>query len=64
METLMIKKIGGSLYFRFPIAFVRKYNLKEGDVYSLLPNMDGTILKFIKDDELEVQKQETAADAA
>jgi len=57
-EILSVRKIGGSLYFRLPAYYRHKFNLNPGDLYHVIPNMDGTILKLVKADE------EKAVDAA
>jgi hypothetical protein len=55
METLLLKKIGGSLYFKLPLSYRHKFDLKPGDVYSILPNGDGTVFKIIRDEELTLK---------
>jgi antitoxin component of MazEF toxin-antitoxin module len=56
MEILSLRKIGGSLYFRLPNYYKYKFNLNPGDVYQIIPNRDGTILKIVKAEE-ETEQQ-------
>jgi hypothetical protein len=63
MDRLAIRKIGGSLYIKFPSDYKRRYHLGEGDLYDLIPNMDGTIIKLVRADDQPVRK-EAAEDAA
>jgi hypothetical protein len=53
MDSLPVRKIGGSLYIRLPFTFRHKFGLKAGDRYEPIPNADGSIIKLIKADELE-----------
>ena len=48
MDTHTIRLIGGSMYFQLPRSFKYKFDLKPGDRYHLIPNADGTVLKFIR----------------
>jgi hypothetical protein len=50
-EIIPAWKIGGSLYFRLPAHYVRKFKVKHRDRYEFIPNADGTILRLIKVDE-------------
>ena len=52
-DTVSIRKVGGSLYFRLPGYYRHKFNLKVGDQYQLIPNMDGTIFKLVKSEDAE-----------
>src|SRR5262249_9894812 len=53
MDTIALKKIGGSLYFKLPLSYRHKFDFEPGDLFHLIPNKDGTILKLVKADELE-----------
>ena len=53
MDTIALKKIGGSLYFKLPLSYRHKFDFEPGDLFHLIPNNDGTILKLVKADELE-----------
>ena len=53
MDILALKKIGGSLYFKLPLSYRHKFDFEPGDLFHLIPNNDGTILKLVKADELE-----------
>ena len=71
MDTLALKKIGGSLYFKLPLSYRHKFDFEPGDLFHLIPNNDGTILKLVKTDELEkpngpngAVEQEASVDAA
>ena len=59
-EIIPAWKIGGSLYFRLPAHYVRKFKVRHGDQYEFIPNADGTILRLIKVDE----EKPTASNAA
>jgi len=62
MDTHTIRLIGGSMYFQLPRSFKYKFDLKPGDRYYLIPNADGTVLKFIKaEDEVAVHEEATEA---
>jgi hypothetical protein len=66
MDRLVLRKIGGSLYFRLPFKYRHKFGLQVGDQYDLIPNGDGTLFKLIKVDEAEevTTEEEAAVDAA
>jgi len=53
MDIIALKKIGGSLYFKLPLSYRHKFDFEPGDLFHLIPNNDGTILKLVKADELE-----------
>jgi hypothetical protein len=59
MDRLAIKQIGGSLYFRLPAYFVRKHGIEAGDLFDLLVNADGSIIKLVKSDEQPVRQKTT-----
>ena len=61
MDRLAIKQIGGSLYFRLPAYFVRKHHIEAGDLYNLIVNADGTIIKLVKSDDQPVPQEATEA---
>ena len=63
MDSLAIKQIGGSLYFRVPAYFVRKHRIEAGDLFDLIVNADGSIIKLIRADEEEKQVPQNAAPA-
>lgn len=58
MEILSLRKIGGSLYFRVPNYYKYKFNLHPGDVYQIIPNRDGTILKIVKAEEVTAEQED------
>ena len=66
MQKIAILKVGGSLYFRLPMHIKHKFDLEAGQTFYILPNKDGTIFKFIKQeraDELEeLMPEEQAAE--
>ena len=70
MDTIALKKIGGSLYFKLPLSYRHKFDFNPGNLFHLIPNADGSVLKLIKADELENQNgnvanlQEASVDAA
>jgi hypothetical protein len=61
MDRLAIKQIGGSLYFRLPSYFWRKHGIEAGDLFDLIVNADGSIIKLIKADEQPVRQEVTEA---
>ena len=61
MDRLAIKQIGGSLYFRLPAYFVRRHHIEAGDLFDLLVNADGTIIKLVRSDEQPVRQEATEA---
>ena len=61
MDRLAIKQVGGSLYFRIPMYFVHKHHMEVGDLYDLIVNADGSIIKLIKSDEQPVRQVATEA---
>jgi len=65
MDRIAIKQVGGSLYFRVPAYFVRKHRIEAGDLFDLIVNADGSIIKLVKVDELEkvVPRQEASVAA-
>ena len=52
MDTLILKKIGGSLYFKLPLSYRHKFDLKAGTIFHVIPNQDGTVFKIIKAEDL------------
>jgi antitoxin component of MazEF toxin-antitoxin module len=65
MDRIHVRKVGGSLYIRFPFTYKHKFNLKHGDYYDMIPNGDGSIIRLVKVDELEkvVPRQEASVAA-
>jgi len=53
MDTIALKKIGGSLYFKLPLSYRHKFTFNPGDLFHLIPNEDGSVIKLVKADELE-----------
>ena len=41
------------MYFKLPLSYRHKFDFEPGDLFHLIPNKDGTILKLVKADELE-----------
>ena len=41
------------MYFKLPLSYRHKFDFEPGDLFHLIPNNDGTILKLVKADELE-----------
>jgi hypothetical protein len=68
MDTIALKKIGGSLYFKLPLSYRHKFDFEPGDLFHLTANADGTILRLVKTEEANATKtafgQEAGADAA
>jgi hypothetical protein len=69
MDTIALKKIGGSLYFKLPLSYRHKFDFEPGDLFHLIPNADGSILKLIRADEESTGvkapvEQEATVDAA
>ena len=60
MYRSAIRPIGGSLYIKLPPDFRHRYHLGAGDLYDLIPNADGSIIKLVKVDE----EKPTASNAA
>ena len=48
MDIIALKKIGGSLYFKLPLSYRHKFDFNPGDLFHLIPNQDGTVLKLVK----------------
>jgi len=61
MDRLALKRVGGSLYFRLPAYFWRKHHIEAGDLYDLIVNADGSIIKLVKSDEQPVRQEATEA---
>jgi hypothetical protein len=58
MDIIALKKIGGSLYFKLPLSYRHKFDFEPGDLFHLIPNNDGTILKLVKADEVTAQQED------
>jgi hypothetical protein len=61
MDRLAIQQIGGSLYFRLPAYFWRKHHIEAGDLYDLIVNADGSIIKLIKADDMASKQEKVDA---
>jgi hypothetical protein len=48
MEQITLRRIGGTLYFRVPVNFVRENNLSPGDSLYWIPGKDTVTLRVIK----------------
>jgi hypothetical protein len=57
MDIIALKKIGGSLYFKLPLSYRHKFDFEPGDLFHLIPNNDGTILKLVKAEEVTAQQE-------
>ena len=53
MDTIALKKIGGSLYFKLPLSYRHKFTFSPGDLFHLIPNADGSVLKLIRSDDAQ-----------
>jgi len=58
MDIIALKKIGGSLYFKLPLSYRHKFDFEPGDLFHLIPNNDGTILKLVKAEEVTAQQED------
>jgi len=47
IEKTTARRVGDSLYFRIPLNYWRKHNLKPGDAFFWIPKEDAVILKRI-----------------
>jgi len=56
MDTIRLKKIGGSYYFKLPLSYRHKFDYETGDPFHLIPNADGSVLKFIRTEENQLAK--------
>jgi hypothetical protein len=66
MDTIALKKIGGSLYFKLPLSYRHRFTFSPGDLFHLIPNADGSVLKLIRTDDVqdaENQLPQNVADA-
>jgi len=66
MDIIALKKIGGSLYFKLPLSYRHKFDYETGDLFHLIPNADGSVLKLIRTDDVqdaENQLPQNVADA-
>jgi hypothetical protein len=48
MHTTYIRKIGGSFYLKLPLSYRHKFDFEDWDRFDLIPNQDGSVLKFIR----------------
>ena len=68
MDRIHVRKVGGSLYIRFPFTYRHKYNLQAGDYFDMIPNGNGTIIRLVKVDKVdkvdEVMAEQEAGVAA
>jgi hypothetical protein len=53
MDIIALKKIGGSLYFKLPLSYRHKFTFSPGDLFHLIPNADGSVLKLIRTDDVQ-----------
>jgi hypothetical protein len=51
MHRTALRPIGGSLYLKLPPDYRHRYHLGAGDLFDLIPNTDGSIIKLVKVDE-------------
>jgi hypothetical protein len=64
MYRSAIRPIGGSLYIKLPPDYRYRYHLGAGDLYDLIPNADGSIIKLVRVDEVdEVRAQQVTVAA-
>ena len=61
MDQIAVKRVGGSLFFRLPSYFWRKHHIEAGDLFDLIVNADGTIIKLVRSDEQPVRQEATEA---
>ena len=61
MYRSAIRPIGGSLYIKLPPDYRYRYHLGAGDLYDLIPNADGSIIKLVKSDDQPVRQVATEA---
>ena len=47
IEKTIARRVGDSLYFRIPLTYWRKLNLKPGDAFFWIPKVGAVILKWI-----------------
>jgi hypothetical protein len=64
MYRSAIRPIGGSLYIKLPPDYRYRYHLGAGDLYDLIPNADGSIIKLVKVDEVDEVRAEQVTVAA
>jgi hypothetical protein len=48
MQQIALRRIGGTLYFRVPVSFVRANDLRPGDSLYWIPGKDTVTLRVIK----------------
>jgi hypothetical protein len=46
------------LYFKLPLSYRHKFDFEPGDLFHLIPNNDGTILKLVKAEEVTAQQED------
>jgi len=61
MYRSAIRPIGGSLYIKLPPDYRYRYHLGAGDLYDLIPNADGSIIKLIKADDMASKQEKVDA---
>jgi hypothetical protein len=64
MYRSAIRPIGGSLYIKLPPDYKHRYHLGAGDLYDLIPNADGSIIKLVRVDEVDEVTAEPEASVA
>ena len=47
IEKITVRRVGDSLYFRIPLSYWRKHDLKPGDAFFWIPKEGAVILKRI-----------------
>ena len=53
MDTVKLKKIGGSYYFKLPLSYRHKFDYEAGNPFHLIPNAEGSVLKLIRIDDVQ-----------
>jgi len=62
MDTVFLKKIGGSYYIKLPLSYRHKFDYEVGDPFHLIPNTDGSVLKLVRTEvEAKIKSEEIAA---
>jgi len=60
MDTVALEKIGGSLYFKLPLSYRHRFTFNPGDLFHLIPNADGSVLKLIRTDHAQDAENQLA----
>jgi hypothetical protein len=65
IEKTTVRRVGDSLYFKIPLSYWRKHNLKPGDAFFWIPKEGAVILKRITPEIVaELSGEEATVDAA